>query len=59
MSSILDNNIASTMKKYNEVTRYQDIVSTLKKYEENQLETLRKNLLNAKIVEIKFLNGEK
>ena len=25
MSSILDNNIASTMKKYNEVTRYQDI----------------------------------
>ena len=58
MSSILDNNIASTMKKYNEVTRYQDIVSTLKKYEENQLETLRKNLLNAKIVEIKFLNGE-
>ncbi|WP_270832096.1 hypothetical protein [Faecalibacillus intestinalis] len=55
----MDNNIASTMKKYNEVTRYQDIVSTLKKYEENQLETLRKNLLNAKIVEIKFLNGEK
>lgn len=59
MSSILDNNIASTMKKYNEVVRYKDIVSILIKYEENQLETLRKNLLKAKIVEIKFLNGEK
>lgn len=30
MSSILDNNIASTMKKYNEVARYKDIVSILK-----------------------------
>lgn len=59
MSSILDDNIASTMKKYNEVARYKDIASILKKYEENQLETLRKNLLKAKIVEIKFLNGEK
>lgn len=59
MSSILDDNIASTMKKYNEVARYKDIASILKKYEESQLETLRKNLLKAKIVEIKFLNGEK
>lgn len=59
MNSILDDNIASTMKKYNEVARYKDIASILKKYEENQLETLRKNLLKAKIVEIKFLNGEK
>lgn len=59
MNSILDDNIASTMKKYNEVARYKDIASILKKYEENQIETLRKNLLKAKIVEIKFLNGEK
>ena len=59
MNSILDDNIASTMKKYNEVARYKDIASILKKYEENQLETLRKNLLKAKIVEIKFWNGEK
>lgn len=59
MNSILDGNIANTMKKYNEVARYKDISSILKKYEKSQLEILKNNLLKAKIVEIKFLNGEK
>ncbi len=59
MNAILDNNIAGTMKKYNEVVRYKDISKELKKYEPFQLEILKNNLLKAKIVEIKFINGEK
>ena len=59
MSAILDDNIASTMKKYNEVARYKDIINELKKYDSTRLEVLKNNLLEAKIVEIKFLNGEK
>lgn len=59
MRAILDNDIGEKIKRYNEVIRYKDISNVIKKYNSSQLKILKHNLLNAKIVEIKFTNGER